>query len=71
MICPKIFLVIRICAFFFFFLYIYIYIYIHIDFSCYPFLGFHGSACKFFGRGGQVINFRVKSKFCCVDIYTN
>ena len=38
MICPKIFLIM--CIFFF------------IDFSCYLFVGFLWSVCKFFGEGG-------------------
>ena len=50
MICPKIFQIIQICAFFF-----------YIDFSCYLFVGFLGSICKFFwGGGAKYINFRAK-----------
>ena len=50
MICPKIFLTIWICAFFFL-----------IDFSCYLFVGFLGSICKFFGEGGGLV-YKFKSQ---------
>ena len=56
MICPKIFLIIWICAFF----------------ISYLFVGFLGSICKFFGEGGaKYINFRAKIKILFVNIQTS
>ena len=59
MICPKTFLILRICAFFI------------IDFSCYLFVRFLGSICKFGGKGSKYINLRAKIKIHFVNIHTS
>ena len=59
MICPKIFLLFGYVHFFF------------IDFSCYLFVGFLGSVCKFFGEGAKCINLRARIKILFVNIYTS
>ena len=56
-ICPNIFLIIQIYAFFF------------IDFSCYLFVRFLVSICKILGEGVKYINFRAKIKIIFVNIY--
>ena len=57
MICPKIFLIM--CNFFL------------IDLSCYLFVGFLGSVCKFFGERGQVYKFKTRIKILFVNIHTS
>ena len=56
MICPKIFLIILICAFF----------------ISYLFVGFLGSICKFFwGGGAKYINFKAKIIIIIIIIFVN
>ena len=55
MICPKIFLIIWICAFF----------------ISYLFVGFLGSIYKFFGEGAKYINFGAKIKILFVNVQTS